>query len=101
MASDESVAQEATLVARASSGDRDAMAELYDRYFDRIYDFVHRMMRDADETADVVQDVFMKAMSSMGSLRKRERFRSWLFSIAHTTTLNRLEKQKRITRAIG
>jgi RNA polymerase sigma factor (sigma-70 family) len=92
------VTQEAVLVARASDGDRDAMAELYDRYFDRIYDFVHRMMRDADETADLVQDVFMKAMSSMGSLRKGERFRSWLFSIAHNMTLNRIEKQKRIVR---
>lgn len=98
MNGEDTVAQEVALVARASGGDRDAMAKLYDRYFDRIYDFVHRMMRDADETADVVQDVFMKAMSAMGSLKKGERFRSWLFSIAHNMTLNRIDKQKRIVR---
>ena len=101
MASDVSATQESALVACASAGDRDAMAELYNRYFDRVYDFVHRMMRDADEAADVVQDVFLKAMSSMSSLEKGERFRSWLFSIAHNTTLNRLEKQKRIARPVA
>lgn len=98
MATGELVAGEEALVARASSGDRDAMAELYNRHFDGVYDFVRRMMRDADEAADVVQDVFLKAMTAMGSLKKGERFRSWLFSIAHNTALNRLEKQERITR---
>lgn len=98
MATGELVAEEATLVARASRGDRDAMAELYSRHFDGVYDFVRRMVRDADEAADVVQDVFLKAMTAMGSLKKGERFRSWLFSIAHNTALNRIEKQKRISR---
>ncbi len=98
MATGELAAEEGTLVARASRGDRDAMAELYNRHFDGVYDFVRRTMRDADEAADVVQDVFLKAMTAIGSLKKGERFRSWLFSIAHNTALNRLEKQKRISR---
>jgi RNA polymerase sigma factor (sigma-70 family) len=101
MATGELEAGEEALVARASKGDRDAMAELYNRHFDGVYDFVRRMMRDADEAADVVQDVFLKAMTAMGSLKKGERFRSWLFSIAHNTALNRLEKQKRITRPLA
>ncbi|MEE8346418.1 MAG: RNA polymerase sigma factor, partial [Dehalococcoidia bacterium] len=82
MTSNVSAAQEAALVASASAGDQDAIGELYNRYFDRVYDFVHRLMRDADEAADVVQEVFVKAMSSMSSLIKSDRFRSWLFSIA-------------------
>lgn len=97
MTTGEMVADEGALVARASSGDRDAMAELYNRHFDGVYDFVRRMVRDADEAADVVQDVFVKAMTAMGSLKKGERFRSWLFSIAHNTALNRIEKQKKIS----
>src|SRR3990170_3596227 len=98
MASDVSATQDSALVAGASAGDRDAMAELYNRHFDGVYDFVRRMMRDADEAADVVQDVFLKAMTAIGSLKKGERFRPWLFSIARNTALNRLEKQKRIAR---
>jgi RNA polymerase sigma factor (sigma-70 family) len=102
MATGELAAGEEALVARASSGDRDAMAELYNRHFDGVYDFVRRTMRDADEAADVVQDVFLKAMTAIRSLKKGDRFRSWLFSIAHNTALNRLEKQKRIARpAVG
>src|SRR4030042_2745990 len=98
MARGELTAEEGALVARASRGDRDAMAELYNRHFAGVLRFVRRMMRDADEAADIVQDVFLKAMTAMGSLKKGERFRPWLFSIARNTALNRLEKQKRITR---
>lgn len=94
----ESKSAEATLVSRAAAGDRDAMGELYNRHFDGVYDFVRRLVRDADEAADVVQDVFVKAMSSLGTLRNEERFRTWLFSIAHNTALNRLEKAKRVVR---
>ena len=89
---------EATVVSRAAAGDRDAMGELYNRHFDEVYDFVRRLMRDADEAADVVQDVFVKAMTSLGTLREESRFRTWLFSIAHNTALNRLQKSKRIVR---
>jgi RNA polymerase sigma factor (sigma-70 family) len=90
--------RDAELVERAAAGNREAMAELYSRHFDSVYDFLRRMMRDADEAADVTQDVFVKAMTSLSTLKKSDRFRTWLFSIAHNAALNRIERGKRIVR---
>src|SRR5688572_27356456 len=86
---------DAVLVERARSGDEAAFAELYERYFDRVYDFLARMVRDQSEAADLTQDTFLKAMNSLASLSKGASFKSWLFTIARNTALNRLERASR------
>jgi RNA polymerase sigma factor (sigma-70 family) len=83
------------LVELAQAGDRDAFAELYDRYFDRIYDFLTRMMRNRSEAEDITQDTFIRAMNSLGRLDSTSSFKSWLFTIARNTALNRLERSGR------
>jgi RNA polymerase sigma factor (sigma-70 family) len=83
------------LVSRARAGDLDAFGQLYDAYFNRIYDFAWRILRDADEAADVTQDVFMKAMQNLPGLTKAASFKSWLFSIAHNTAITRAERAGR------
>jgi RNA polymerase sigma factor (sigma-70 family) len=86
---------DALLVSRAKAGDLDAFGQLYDQYFNRIYDFSWRIIRDADEAADVTQDVFMKAMQNLPSLAKVASFKSWLFTIAHNAAVTRAERSAR------
>ena len=86
---------DAALVERARSGDQAAFAELYERYFDRVYDFLARMVRDPSEAADLTQDTFLRAMNSLSSLSKGASFKSWLFTIGRNTALNRLERASR------
>jgi RNA polymerase sigma factor (sigma-70 family) len=88
---------DATLVELAQSGDQEAFAALYERYFDRVYDFLARMVHDSSEAADLTQDAFLRAMNSLGSLTKGSSFKSWLFTIARNTALNRLERASRTT----
>jgi RNA polymerase sigma factor (sigma-70 family) len=89
------MADDAALVALAQDGDSSAFAELYERYFDRIYDFLARMVRDRAEAADLAQDTFLRAMSSLGTLQQGASFKSWLYTIARNTALNRLERASR------
>lgn len=86
---------ETSLVELAKAGDQHAFAELYNRYFDPVYDFVARMTRNRDEAADIAQDTFLKAMNALGGLQKGASFKSWIFTIARNTALNRLEKASR------
>ena len=86
---------DAALVELAKSGDQAAFAELYERYFDRVYDFLARMVHDSSEAADLTQDAFIKAMNSLNTLTKGTSFKSWLFTIARNTALNRLERASR------
>ena len=86
---------DSSLIELAKGGDQDAFAELYSRYFDPVYDFVARMTRNRDEAADIAQDTFLKAMNALGGLQKGASFKSWIFTIARNTALNRIEKSSR------
>lgn len=90
-----STSSDGELVARSLRGESEAFAELYNRYFPAVYDFLHRTMRDADDAADITQETFLRAMETLGSLANPAAFKSWLFTIAHHRALNRLERKKR------
>jgi RNA polymerase sigma factor (sigma-70 family) len=90
------MATDEVLVARATAGDQAAFAELYERYFDRIYDFLTRLVRDRAEAADLAQDTFIKAIGGLSGLSSGTSFKSWLFTIARNTALNRLERASRV-----
>ena len=86
---------DAQLVGLAQNGHQEAFAELYDRYFDRIFDFLSRMLRNRAEAEDVAQDTFIRAIRSIDRLESGSKFKSWLFTIARNTALNRIEREKR------
>ena len=86
---------DSALIELARDGSQPAFAELYTRYFDPVYDFLARMTRNRDEAADITQDTFIKAMNALGGLQKGASFKSWIFTIARNTALNRLERAKR------
>ena len=94
-------ATDAELVVQAQAGTEAAFAELYQRHFDAVYDFLARMVRNTDEAADLAQDAFLKAMKSLAGLQHPERFKSWLFSIARNTALNRLERASHRDRSVS
>ncbi len=91
---------DSSLVELARGGDQHAFAELYSRYFDAVYDFAARMMRNRDEAGDIAQDTFLKAMNALGGLHKGASFKGWIFTIARNTALNRIEARSR-TRPIA
>jgi RNA polymerase sigma factor (sigma-70 family) len=89
-------ATDSSLIELAKGGDQSAFAELYARYFDPVYDFVARMTRNRDEAADIAQDTFLKAMNALGGLQRGASFKSWIFTIARNTALNRIERSSRL-----
>src|SRR6476659_5918 len=55
-------------VRKALAGDQAAFAALYERYFNRVYDFLARMLRDSAAAEDVTQETFIQAMTALPSL---------------------------------
>ena len=71
----------AALVQAARDGDREAFGRLYQLYGRMVHGvLLARMPRD--EVDDLVQEVFLKAMRQLGSLREPEAFGGWLATIA-------------------
>lgn len=88
----------AALVCAAQSGDRAAFGTLYERYARMIHGILLSQVEFAD-AEDVVQDVFIRAMQQLRSLRNPAAFGSWLAAIARRSAadLHRKQKQSRET----
>ncbi len=56
---------------------------LYEKYFDEIFAFVHKKIRQQDISNDITSQVFLKAMLKIKSFQFRNvPFSSWLYKIA-------------------
>jgi RNA polymerase sigma-70 factor, ECF subfamily len=69
------------LVHAAQAGDRSAFAELYRRYAAMVH-AIARAALPLDETADVVQETFLRALRRLTTLRETDAFGIWLATIA-------------------
>jgi len=91
---------DAELVTRTRSGDRWAEEQLFRRHFGAVTGTVARLLGDAHEAEDVVQDTFQSAMTDLAGLREPAAFRSWLLSIA-VRKVHRRFRRRRLLRTLG
>jgi len=52
------------------------------RYQRPLFYLIRAMVRDREEARDITQEAFIKAFRNLRKLRKRDRFKPWLFRIA-------------------
>jgi RNA polymerase sigma-70 factor (ECF subfamily) len=88
--------QDADMLKRLQDGDRTAMAELYDRYFDRLYSLVFNQVdRNRDIAEDIVQETFLAALKSAKGFKGRSSAYTWLCSIAYHKVADHYRRQSR------
>lgn len=89
-------ASDAELVGRVRAGDRDAFAQVYERYADRLFDFAVGMLRNREDAADAVADSFVTMAERLEQLRDPSRLRPWLYAVVRRECLRRLSARKRV-----
>ncbi|HYU38621.1 MAG TPA: sigma-70 family RNA polymerase sigma factor [Acidimicrobiia bacterium] len=80
---------DAELVMLARAGDREALAAIYDRYADPLYDLCSSVLRDPDAAFDAMVDTFVLAALELYRLRKPDKLESWLFALTREHLLAR------------
>ena len=88
-------AADATTVAAYLAGDRSALATIWDRYGDTLYDTAAAMTGNRDDAADMVQDVFVLAAEKLGQLRDPTRLKPWLFAILRNEVYRRSRRRSK------
>jgi RNA polymerase sigma-70 factor, ECF subfamily len=83
------------LVHGVIAGRADAASALYERHVDGIQRLVFRLMGPDMELEDVVHDVFLRALESLGRLRDPSALRPWLFGIAIRVVRLRIQRRMR------
>lgn len=77
------------LVELAQSGDKDAFGELYERYLDKIYNYVYYRTGNHHDAEDLTARVFSRAMHHIEAYTDRGvPFQAWLYRIAHNLVAN-------------
>ena len=81
------------LVVRCRRQDASAWDELVRLYQDRMFYFVRRFVRDDDQAAVVMQDVWMQVLRSLSFLKSTDRLTPWLYTIARRAVVNRYRRE--------
>ena len=92
-----STPSDADLVSTYLSGDRTALAAIYDRYSSGLYDTAAAMLSDRHDAADMVQDVFCIAAERLDQLRDPSRLKPWLYAVLRNEVYRRTKRRRRAT----
>jgi len=88
-------ASDEQLVALAQAGSSEAFASLFRRYRPAISRYAGRLLGDDARAEDIVQEVFLSALRSIGSLDRPSGFKPWLYRIAHNTCVDHMRRTYR------
>ena len=82
------------LIASALDGDQQAYQELLIKYQKTVFHIILKIIRNADDAQDLVQETFMRAFKTLASYRSEFRFSTWLCKIAANCSIDYLRKKK-------
>ncbi|HWA08963.1 MAG TPA: sigma-70 family RNA polymerase sigma factor [Opitutaceae bacterium] len=83
-----------SVVQRVQAGDVAAFDQLIVKYRERLYGVIYNMTSNREDTADLVQDAFIKAFQSINRFAGQSAFFTWLYRIAVNSALTHLRKSR-------
>lgn len=84
------------LVARYIQGDNSAFVEIVNRYLKPIYNFTYRMCGNNKDAEEITQESFLKVWKHIEKFKQKEKFKTWIYTIARNTTIDWLRKKKSV-----
>ena len=86
---------DAQLVSEFLNGKEISFTILYNRYYYRLLSFINKMVKHQNESEDLLQDVFLKAVKNFSCFQNRNEssLKTWLFTIANNTAIDFIRKR--------
>lgn len=84
------------LVEQALQNDHEAFSQLYYQTYDRNYYLVLKLVKNEQDTEDILQDVYIKILKNLSKYQYKgeSSFASWTSAIASNTALDFLRKKR-------
>ena len=79
---------------KLKEGDKEALKEIYNKCNKIVYSIAFSILKNRDNSEDIVQIVFMKIMNMSKDLLPIKNEMSWIYSLTKNETLNYIRKQK-------
>lgn len=88
---------EVLFVERAIRCERDAFAALHDCYLDRVYSYISFSLKNAPESEDLTQEVFIRAWKNIHKYKiTGAPFVTWLIAIARNMVADHFRSKKKL-----
>jgi len=90
------VEDERSLLARIQQHDPQALAEVYDHYFDQIYRYIYYRLGEPDVAADLTGEVFLALVNTLkASKPPRVSISGWLYTVARNLAADYIKEKTR------
>lgn len=86
---------EVSLIERLKAGDSEALETIFNTYSKRLYNVALRILGEAADTQEVIQDVFWTVFRKVQSFRGNSRFSTWLYRLTVNGSLGKLRQRKK------
>lgn len=86
--------QDIILVQRCLDGDSRAFNNLMNKYKRQVFSLIVRLVKSPADAEDILQDTFIKAYRNLASYDAQYPLLTWLFKIAHNTSIDFLRANK-------
>lgn len=91
---------DATLIRRTLSGDREAFGLIVERYHRPAYHSAYAVLGNAGDAEEIAQETFVQVFQKLDRLREPAALPGWVWRIARDTALKHIRKHKRV-KAVG
>jgi len=83
-----------SLVQACRAGQTEAFGLLVQRYQDRLYPTILRLIGSAEDAEDVLQDTFVRAFEKLGQFQGESSFYTWIYRIAVNLALSGYRRRR-------
>lgn len=82
------------LVERHRYGDPAAFEEIYGRFNEMVYNLALRLAGDAQDAADLTQEIFLRVYRHLGQFRGGSSLKTWIYRVALNHCRSRLGRRR-------
>ncbi len=90
-----STTQEQILIERCRNGDASAFGPLMQLYRRQLFSYLFKLSGERTQAEDLFQETLIKTWRGIKKYSERQKFSSWLFTIAHNTAMDNLRLRKK------
>lgn len=85
------------IIASVLLGNKSDYSIIIDRYKNKAFSLLKRMLKNEQDAEEIMQDCFIKAYNSLKSFKGEAKFSTWFYRIVYNTALTKLSSKKRKT----
>lgn len=91
----ECLADELKLIKKAQKGDVASFEKIIEVYQPIIYNISYRFAGNADDAADMAQEVFLKMFKNINTFQFKSKLSTWIYRVATNTCLDMVKRKSR------